>query len=351
MTAVVGKQLIHLDGRLGAGHFGEVFRGRLRPFGVVAVKVVKGALARDDWRDHLLKEADRLHEAQHPNVVRFLACAHDADEVFIVTELCKCSVADDAGMDPVPVAQLRRYVRESLLGLEALHQRQMIHRDIKPGNLLVTESDRVKLADFGLVSDELVNGYASYQGYYHHLAPEVFTQHTTSMKTDVWAMGLTIYRLLNGECWWREWLRRKGVDLSDAEAAKADILQGNLAGRLVWMPHVPDRWRRFVRSCLRDDAAARLQNATQMLTGITNLPDAPSWRCLGSSGRLRWELDARRRTVVEWRGWLTGQHAVSKWTEPLPCATGRTRTTGKNETRRFEDARRYAEVLLGTRTT
>jgi serine/threonine protein kinase len=212
-------------------------------------------------------------------------------------------------------------------------------------------SGRAKLSDFGLVSDQLVAGYGSYNGYYFHMAPEVLSNRTTSTKTDVWAMGLTIYRLLNGEMWWKEYLHRKGIDPNDSATIKDDILRGNLAGRLLWMPHVPNAWRRVVRAALRDDSATRYQDATQMLGATSGLPSSPSWRCCGDPTTLRWARDDKRRVVVEWTGRHTRSHRVRKWSEPLPGKKGRQRTFGDATTTRFEEARRQAEVFLGTRTT
>ncbi len=356
MTVVVATQDIDIGARLGAGAFGQVHRGVLRPFGDVAVKIVQPSSAGPFslWKEYLFAEADRLHAAEHQHVVRFLACSYDAtsNRVFIVTELCRTSVGDEAGDDPVPLNKLQPIAREALLGLEALHQRGMIHRDIKPGNLLLAPSGRTKLADFGLVSDDLVAGYGSYNGYYFHLAPEVLAKRTTSTKTDVWAMGVTLYRLLNGETWWNEYLETKGIGPTDVNTIKSNILGGNFAGKLPWMPHVPDAWRRFLRAALHDDATKRFQNATGMLSAMASLPSSPSWLCTCDPTTVRWWTDAQqRRTVVEWTGRRTRSHRVRKWSEPLAGVSGRPRSFGEVVVGRFEDARRQAEVFLGTRTT
>ena len=117
------------------------------------------------------------------------------------------------------------------------------------------------------------------------------------------------------------------------------------------MPHVPNEWRRLVRSALNDDSGRRYQNATQMLGVMSSLPSSPSWVCSCDPTTIRWVQDGSRRLVVEWTGRLTRSHRVRKWSEPLPGATGRTRSFGDVTTTKFEEARRQAEVFLGTRTT
>jgi serine/threonine-protein kinase len=357
MTVIVASQDIGFGRKLGQGAFGEVYEATLRPFGGVAVKVVMPTLTLPNsfaqWRDYLLGEADKLHAAEHPNVVRFLACSYDssADRVFIATELCRGSVADEAGTDPVPLEVLHGYVRGALLGLECLHGRGMIHRDLKPGNILIDKQGTAKLGDFGLVSDRLLAGYGSGVGYCFHLAPEVLVNGTTSTKTDVWAMGMTVYRLLNGEAWWLEHLARQGIAPGDAVAIKTNVLKGKMARRISWMPHVPKRWRRFVCSALRDDSAQRFQDATSMLNAMSGLPVSPSWLCSITPTNIRWQRDAHRRNVVEWEGRSSNQHRVRKWSEPLPGAGGRARSFGESNTAVFEEARRQCERFLGTRTT
>lgn len=311
---------------LGNGAFGEVFAAVQQPYGDVAVKHIEcgvGAVTSTEaeWNAlvaHLLKEADNLQKAEHEHVVRVHGVARDANRshVYITTELCDGgSLESVIANGPIACGQAMPIVEQALLGLEALHVRGMVHRDLKPGNILLKKG-QAKLSDFGLVSDELILGYASQRGYIPHLAPEVIRDHITSRRTDVWAMGLTIFRLLNGEPWFRREQERLGMDYPDG--AKARVIRGNLGRDLEWMPHVHDRWRRFVRKALRDSSADRYANGGEMLTAHNKVREVsePDWSCTHETDCLHWTAPFEKRTLhVEW-SWTGRKHSVRAWSAP-----------------------------------
>jgi len=83
--------------------------------------------------------------------------------------------------------------------VEYAHQRGYIHRDIKPGNILLTGEWKAKLSDFGLATSIPRGGTASPYGYLTHVAPEVLRTGSTSKASDIYALGVTAYRLINGD--------------------------------------------------------------------------------------------------------------------------------------------------------
>ena len=85
---------------------------------------------------------------------------------------------------------VRKAGTEVLMGLAALHARQMLHRDIKPGNILIDTAGVALIGDFGLVTDDLLLGYGSQAGYGDHIAYEVWQGKGTSAKSDIWALGI-----------------------------------------------------------------------------------------------------------------------------------------------------------------
>src|SRR5690606_29051360 len=103
---------------------------------------------------------------------------------------------------PIDDATVLKIAREVCLGLAALHDRGMVHRDIKPGNILLDRNGVAKVSDFGFVTDEIVEGYAAGAGYLDHLAPEYYSSGVTSTRSDLWALGVTLYRLLHGHAWY-----------------------------------------------------------------------------------------------------------------------------------------------------
>lgn len=171
-----------LGKRIGDGYFGEVYEAVDPIHGQVAVKVLRSdpAESQSDWmvrRLELLHEGQRLRKAEHQHVVRVLQVLEPSDHdksLHLVLEFCAGgSVGSLYEKGPLTTSRVRGIATQVAMGLEALHNRGMIHRDVKPANILLDEQQNIKIGDFGLVSDNLVLGYASNQGYSDHLAPEV----------------------------------------------------------------------------------------------------------------------------------------------------------------------------------
>jgi serine/threonine protein kinase len=183
----------------------------------------------------------------------------------------------------------------------------MLHRDIKPGNLLIDRHGAVKIGDFGLVTDDLILGYGSFAGYSNHLAPEVWNNHLTSQKSDVWAVAMTVYRLLHG----RQWC------LQTPNTAD-EVQRGGFAQRIPWLPHVPDSWRRVLRKAMHDDCDQRYQNAAQFLNAISNVKCDPDWNCTVGAGHVAWERkNDTRHFKVSWIEHSPKKHEWSAVSYPI----------------------------------
>ena len=201
------------------------------------------------------------------------------------------------------------------MGLSAMHARGMIHRDIKPANILLNGKSEAQISDFGHVTDDLVMGYASQAGYADHISYEVWNGKGTSVKSDIWALGMTLYRLIHGKTWYEE-----------APDPRTLVKYGRFADTLRWLPHVPKPWRRVVRKMLNDDDTLRYQSAAQTLKALANLPTSPVWETKVNTGLVRWEqLKGPRRVIVEWRRLSARKHEWEAWSEP----------TGKGQRKRL----------------
>jgi eukaryotic-like serine/threonine-protein kinase len=102
---------------------------------------------------------------------------------------------------PLPLSVARRYICGVAWGLQYAHDLGYIHRDIKPANILIGKTGVAKLADFGLAIKSQATGAASPYGYMTQLAPEVFENDVINIATDIYALGVTAYRLVNGDAY------------------------------------------------------------------------------------------------------------------------------------------------------
>lgn len=318
MTRVVtGLEIL---GRIGGGHFGDVHLGRDPIHGEVAVKVMRRGPAETDrdWQarmNGLLAEGTSLKAAEHTNVVRVfgISASERMDAIHLVMEMCNGgSLAGSYLASPMTLREVRDHSTQMAQGLLSLHNRNMLHRDIKPANVLV-DGTTTKLGDFGLVTDNLMHGYASQQGYLDHVAPEVFAGTGTNRKSDVWAFGMTLYRLLHGHLWYQQL----------STPSKSQVTTRGMRNRLRWLPNVPGSWRRFVRKCLHDDRDHRY-DSSDLCDALAALTITPEWKCVVGTSQVSWSLQRNNRLVqVDWNRLSPRRHHWNATSHPI--GNGRSR--------------------------
>lgn len=325
MNSVVPK--LEVLEKLGNGHFGEVFLGQDAVHGQVAVKVVSRKPEDDDdkWleiRKEFLAEAQHLKTATHRNVVQVFGIDEVENAIRFTMAYCPGgSLQTHFENGPMTLADVRRVATDVLIGLSALHGRNMLHRDIKPGNILLDHTGRAKLGDFGLVTDRLLLGYGSVAGYLDHIAFEVWQGRGTSIKSDIWALGMTLFRLLHGQVWY----------VFQNECPREIIEQGGFVNRLRWLPHVPKQWRKVIRKMMADDTSDRYSTADEVLNAVSRLPIEPAWTVPTVTEELvRWELRSLKRlNVVEWSLHAERRHEWKAWSQPV--GAGRNKSLGRSE--------------------
>jgi mitogen-activated protein kinase kinase kinase 3 len=195
---------------LGRGSFGVVFKGFDRERGeIVAVKETKvDAQNRRAIRKALEEEFNTLAQLDHPNIVRVFALTAQGDTAHIVMEwMPGGSVHDMMRRMGYRLHEhtVRRYLVDALAGLAYLHNRNILHRDIKPGNMLVAGNGCVKLSDFGTSKMTLNKGAAATTcnavGTPYYLSPEACNGRF-SWGSDVWALACSVVEMASGEYPW-----------------------------------------------------------------------------------------------------------------------------------------------------
>jgi serine/threonine protein kinase len=193
---------------IGSGGMGTVFRARDRNTGMaVAIKVLKATLAENPMMHHRLAQEFRAAtQLEHPNIVRAIEIETDGSTSYLVFELVEGldlgQRIENAG--PMPEEAAVRIVTQIAQALHYAHLKQVIHRDVKPDNILVLPDGRAKLTDFGLAKDynnDLdLTRHASGLGTPHFMAPEQFASaKTATVRCDVYSLGATLYNALTGE--------------------------------------------------------------------------------------------------------------------------------------------------------
>mmetsp|Transcript_21390 Transcript_21390/g.35776 ORF Transcript_21390/g.35776 Transcript_21390/m.35776 type:complete len:650 (+) Transcript_21390:162-2111(+) len=183
-------------GVLGKGSYGSVYKARkFSTSDLVAIKVISLEEG-EDGLEEIQKEIDVLASCNHPNIVKYYGSYYFDDKLWIVMEHCGGgSVADICQVRErfLNEDQIALILRDALKGLDYLHSQGKIHRDIKGGNILLTEAGDVKLADFG-VAGQLTNTMSkrnTFIGTPYWMAPEVIQETRYDGKADVWSLGIT----------------------------------------------------------------------------------------------------------------------------------------------------------------
>ncbi|KAL0336551.1 UNVERIFIED_CONTAM: Serine/threonine-protein kinase dst1 [Sesamum radiatum] len=193
-------ELLH---ELGKGSYGAVYKARdMRTSELVAVKVISLSEGEEGYEE-IRGEIEMLQQCSHPNVVRYLGSYQGEEFLWIVMEYCGGgSVADLMNVtdEPLEEYQIAYICREALKGLSYLHSIFKVHRDIKGGNILLTEQGEVKLGDFGVAAQltRTMSKRNTFIGTPHWMAPEVIQESRYDGKVDVWALGVSAIEMAEG---------------------------------------------------------------------------------------------------------------------------------------------------------
>jgi serine/threonine-protein kinase len=193
----------------------SVYRGYDQTLGrTVAIKILKADLAGDAaFRTRFRLEAQAASRMAHPTIVRVFDAGEDSETgvdgverpvPYIVMELVHGRLLKDViGQGNVPIDDALRYVDGILEALEYSHRAGVVHRDIKPGNVMITESGRVKVMDFGIAravsdSSSTVAETTAIVGTAAYFSPEQAKGESVDARADVYSTGVVLYELLTG---------------------------------------------------------------------------------------------------------------------------------------------------------
>lgn len=279
-----------LTRELGSGFFGEVWYGRdVVQDAEVAVKLLPldvnldPALVQQTVAGILLETRLMTRLREGDRIVTIRNVEIEPPLSFIVMDyLANGSVGRRLDEGRVAVTDALRWTREALDGLAYAHGLGVIHRDIKPANLLLDNEERVLLTDFGIAEDTvhglLVNGAM----YVQHAAPELLAGGASSVRSDIFAMGCTLYRLLTGEFPFQD---------------PADAARGALRDPHLLNPQIPLSLTRVLRKALAPVPSDRYADAREMIDALIDCGVSNCWTLVDDADTLEtWHLSADGET-------------------------------------------------------
>jgi serine/threonine protein kinase len=213
---------------IGAGASGSVYQCRDLAMGtqIVAMKVFPARFAKDEkLAARLSREIRAAHVIEHDNVVKFYECLRDEELIVYTMEYIEGVTLRAVMNDPEPLdlGQVVSHLSQIARGLRAIHEADIIHRDVKPGNILISSDNLIKITDFGVArkfedpresmnkelwscindsfciteKDITSDGYVVGTPYY--LSPEYLTKGQFDKRSDIYALGVIGYELITGE--------------------------------------------------------------------------------------------------------------------------------------------------------
>lgn len=268
--------------QLGAGGMGEVYKARdTRLDRPVAIKVLPDYIAtRKDARERFEREARTVASLNHPNICTL----YDIGPSYMVMELIEGeTLAARIAKGPIPLEQAIAWAVQIADALDRAHRAGVTHRDVKPGNIMIT-CDGAKVLDFGLAKRAHQSGSAastvtaaltsegSVLGTPQYMAPEQFEGKEADARSDVWAFGTVLYEMVTG---------RKAFEGKSYPSLVAAVLSAELPPMAV-NRFTPPWLERLVRRCLQKDPENRWQTMRDVVIELKSPPD--SRKALSASG-------------------------------------------------------------------
>jgi eukaryotic-like serine/threonine-protein kinase len=251
---------------LGAGGMGEVFVAHdLRLDREVALKLLRADLAQQDvMRERVVAEARLAARLTHPHVVGVLDTGEQDGRPFVVMErLSGRTLRDELADGPMPPERVHNVGLQVLRALAAAHELGIVHRDVKPGNILDAGVGTWKVADFGIAkwvhAEETLTGTGELLGSPSYLAPERIDGQQAGPASDLYAVGVLLYESLTG---------RKPFEGDDPFALAAAIRDGRYEPPTAIDAHADPRIVAVIERAMRRDPAERYESAEAMAAAL-----------------------------------------------------------------------------------
>lgn len=322
--------------RVGAGGMGEVFKARdTRLERSVAIKILPQEFAANaHLRLRFEREAKSISQLNHPHICTLHDIGRENETTYLVMEFVEGeTIADRLRRGSLSISDAMRFGAEIADALDSAHRIGVVHRDVKPGNIMISKSG-VKLLDFGLAKEIESSGSAddatehkplteegAIVGTVPYMAPEQLTGERSDARTDIFALGVVLYEMIAG---------KRAFEGKSRSSLIGAILSGAPEPLHHCQPLTPPALRRLVDKCLEKDPDQRWQSAKDVadeLRWIASLTAEPvmrrssgvPWTVAGATIVVAaiaivgaWSVSARKADVVRLEltppaGWIFGE--------------------------------------------
>ncbi|MCF0145424.1 MAG: Stk1 family PASTA domain-containing Ser/Thr kinase [Eubacterium sp.] len=250
--------------RIGAGGMADVYKVQDHKLNrLVAAKVMKAEFREDaGFVVKFQKEAQAAAKLSHPNVVNVYDVGEDRGLYYIVMELVEGITLKNyiARKGKLSVKEATSIAIQVSLGLEAAHNVGIVHRDVKPQNIMISTDGKVKLSDFGIAKAINSNTItANVMGSVHYSSPEQVRGGISDAKSDIYSLGITMYEMVTG---------RVPFDGDTTVAIAIKHLQEEIVPPSIYTPDLPYSLEQIILKCTQKDPNRRYSNVGDMIDDL-----------------------------------------------------------------------------------
>lgn len=259
--------------KIGVGGMATVYKAKCHVLNrFVAVKVLKEEFITDiEFIRRFKSEAQTAASLTHPNIVSIYDVGNEGDVYYIVMELIqgktlKEIIVEDGKLSWKWSVNIAIQIASAL---ETAHKNNLIHRDIKPHNIIITEDGMAKVTDFGIakaVSNSTITAFGTTIGSVHYFSPEHAKGGVTDAKSDIYSLGIVMYEMLTG---------RVPFDAdTPVSVALMQVQEDPIEPRKL-NPQIPISVNNIILKAMQKDPADRYQSATEMLIDLSTALKRP----------------------------------------------------------------------------
>ena len=260
---IVGERY-EIISRIGSGGMADVYKAKDHKLNrLVAVKVMKAEFSEDkSFISKFRKEAQAAAGLAHPNVVNVYDVGEDNGIYYIVMELVQGITLKDyiTRKGKLTVREATSIAIQVSLGLEAAHRSNIVHRDVKPQNIIISTDGKVKLSDFGIARAASSNTISSnVMGSVHYSSPEQVRGGYSDAKSDIYSLGITMYEMVTG---------RVPFDGDTTVAIAIKHLQEEIESPRKFVPDLPYSLEQIILKCTQKSVDRRYNSMTELIDDL-----------------------------------------------------------------------------------
>ncbi len=260
---IVGERY-EIISRIGSGGMADVYKAKDHKLNrLVAVKVMKAEFSQDKgFISKFRKEAQAAAGLAHPNVVNVYDVGEDNGIYYIVMELVQGITLKDyiTRKGKLSVREATSIAIQVSLGLEAAHKSNIVHRDVKPQNIIISVDGKVKLSDFGIARAASSNTISSnVMGSVHYSSPEQVRGGYSDAKSDIYSLGITMYEMVTG---------RVPFDGDTTVAIAIKHLQEEIVSPRKYVPDLPYSLEQIILKCTQKSVDRRYASMSEVIEDL-----------------------------------------------------------------------------------